>query len=80
MLIGHYPDFPERLAGTENPGNSLITDGNVNKIGIYVKIGGFLQILRKYFDFCYHISKKSSIFAVEKINKNINLLSPTQHG
>lgn len=35
-LIGHYPDFPERLAGPGNPGNSLITDGNVNKIGIYV--------------------------------------------
>ena len=33
-----YPDFPERLAGPENLGNSLITDGNVNKIGIYVKI------------------------------------------
>ena len=80
MLIGHYPDFPERLAGPENPGNSLITDGNVNKIGIYVKIRVFLQILRKYFDFCYHFSKKSRTFASRKINKNINLLSPTQHG
>lgn len=26
-LIGHYPDFPERLAGPGNQGNSLITDG-----------------------------------------------------
>lgn len=80
MLIGHYPDFPERLAGPKNLVNSLITDGNVNKIGIYVKIGGFSHIFRINLDFCYHISKKSSIFAVEKINKNINLLSPTQHG
>ena len=50
MLIGHYPDFPERLAGPENPGNSLITDGNVNKIGIYM----LLPISVQHFIFTYH--------------------------
>ena len=73
MLIGHYPDFPERLAGPENLGNSLITDGKVNKIGIYVKIGVFLQILRKYFDFCLHFSKIVVIFAADN---NIHFYKP----
>ena len=50
MLIGHYPDFPERLAGPENLGNSLITDGNVDKIGIYM----LLPISIQHFIFAYH--------------------------
>ena len=73
MRIEGCPDFSERVGGPENPGNSLITDEYVNKIGIYVKIGVFLQILRKYFDFCLHFSKITVIFAADN---NIHFYKP----
>ena len=63
----YFYDSPEaKLRGTVANRGGII----VKIWGDNVKIGVFLQILRKYFDFCYHFSKKSRTFASRKINNN----------